>query len=257
MKKKIILIFSIILIIILACFVTLYVIDNNRMKNNEPVLFSTWGKTYLPSKPEVNNDENINEEVEEKKEIEENIYVDENPVKLGIYIESGNTKKLITEYSCYWEPELVMNVFYAVPTQEETISNYSFDTLWKKYINSYPNPEKYRIGYNISFTLKSGEKVDKTILNPDDAYYMFPKVMCFLYDDVNLVPGKPYYHITQDVMYDYTICSSVKLVGDVETSNITSDIKLTAFCFDSDDDFDPETGKYRGNNFYSILIKRK
>lgn len=251
MKKKIIPIFSIILIIILACFATLYVIDNNRMENNEPVLFSTWGKSYSPLIPVEIDDENIEEEVEENK------YVDENPVKLGIYVESGDTKQLITEYSCYWEPESVMNIFYAVPTQEETISNYSFDTLWKEYINSYPNPEKYRIGYNISFILSSGEEVDKTILNPDDAYYMFPKLMCFLYDDVNLVPGKPYYHITQDVMYDYTICSSIKLVGDVETPNIISDIKLTAFCFDSDDDFDPGTGKYRGNTSYSVLLKRK
>lgn len=251
MKKKYILILLFIIIfIILGIFASLYVIDHNRMKNNEPVLFSTWGKSYAP----------VEEVVEETPPVvEEPVipeYVDENPVKLRIYVEEGNAKKLITEYTCSWAPENVFDVFYAVPTQEETISNTDFDTLWKNYINTYPNPENYRIGYNLKFTLASGEIIDSQILNPDDAYYMFPKVMVFLYDDVNLVPGQRYYHITQDVMYDYTICSSIKLVGDVESHNIVSDIELTAFCFDGEDDFDPETGKYRGNSSYTITIKQ-
>ena len=148
-----------------------------------------------------------------------------------------------------------MGLFYAIPSQEEVIPNSNFDTMWKEYINEYPNASNCKIGYNIYFELEDGEKVNQNILNPDDAYLMFPKVMFFLYDDVNLVPGKPYYHITQDVMYDYTICSSAKLVGDVDTYKITSDIKLTAFCFDSEDDFDPETGAYRGNSSYTITIK--
>lgn len=34
--------------IIGVVFGTLYVVDHNRMKNNEPVVFSTWGKQYVP-----------------------------------------------------------------------------------------------------------------------------------------------------------------------------------------------------------------
>lgn len=256
MKKKFLLILFIILVVLILV-ITLYLIDSNRMKNNKPVFFSTWGKNYSPIIDENYNIEINNEDnsiIDENKEPE---YVDENNVKLGIYVEKGNNKVLITDYTCDWSPEIVMGIFYAVPTQEEIISNNNFDNLWKSYINNYTNPENYRIGYNIKFTLASGEIIDRTILNPDDAYYMFPKVMCFLYDDVNLIPGKIYYHITSDVMYDYTICSSVKLVGDVETKNIISDIELTAFCFDSDDDFDPNTNKYRGNSSYTINIKRK
>lgn len=249
-KKSIIILLLVIIFIILGVFISLYIIDHKRMENNEPVLFSTWGTKYSPVlEPEIPEEPVVPEEV-----IPE--YVDENPVKLGIYVQNGYSKDLITEYSCSWAPENVFDVFYAVPTQEASISNYSFDTLWKDYINKYPNPENYRIGYNLKFTLASGEVIDSQILNPDDAYYMFPKVMVFLYDDVNLVPGARYYHITQDVMYDYTICSSIKLVGDVESKNIVSDIELTAFCFDTEDDFDPETGKYRGNSSYTITIKQ-
>ena len=45
MNKKIIVIGSAILLLI---FGGLYVIDHHRMSNNEPVLFSTWGKQYVP-----------------------------------------------------------------------------------------------------------------------------------------------------------------------------------------------------------------
>ena len=79
--------------------------------------------------------------------------------------------------------------------------------------------------------------------------------MTYLYDDVNLVPGKAYYHITQDVMYDYTIASSIKLVGDVDSYKIEGPITLKAFCFDTEDDFDEE-GHYRGNSSYTITINK-
>lgn len=166
-------------------------------------------------------------------------------IDLSLYLEKNGVKTLITSHTCSWEPENVMGIFYAVPCKETTLHlNTSFDVLWKEYISDYENYSDIRIGYNISFTLNTGETVDRTILNPDDAYYMFPKVMVFLYDDVNLVPGKRYYHITQDDMDENTICSSIKLVGDVKTKNIVSDITLTAFCYSSKEDFDKETGRY-------------
>jgi uncharacterized protein YxeA len=239
MKKKIILIIFILLLIIIGVITSLTFIHKGKTQENE-----------------IYNEEDVITENEEVEETEPE-YVDDNTVKLGIYVESGNNLVLTDEYYCDWSAENVMGLFYAIPTQEESIYNSNFDTMWKNYINEYPNADSCRIGYNIQFTLNTGEVIDSNIFNPDDAYYMFPKVMFFLYDDVNLVPGKAYYHITQDVMYDYTICSSAKLVGDVDTDNIVSDIKLTAFCFDSDDDFDPETGKYRGNSSYTITIKRK
>lgn len=251
MKKKILITLIVLLCLILGTTVTLYCIDNYRMNNNEPVFFSTWGKKYSPTIEEKNNNEE--QIIQEEKEPE---YVDKNNVNLGLYVDNGTNLELITDdYYCDWSPENVMGVFYAIPTQENTLPNTNFDTMWKDYINNYPNANDCRIGYALEFTLNDGNQMYFTILNPDDAYYTFPKVMSFLYDDVNLVPGKAYYHITQDVMYDYTICSSLKLVGDVDTYTIASDIKLTAFCFDSEDDFD-DNGRYRGNSSYTINIKK-
>ena len=45
MKKKMLIA---ILIIIAVVIGTMYLIDRNRMKNNEPVIFSTWGTKYAP-----------------------------------------------------------------------------------------------------------------------------------------------------------------------------------------------------------------
>ncbi|MBQ8299055.1 MAG: hypothetical protein IJX99_04180 [Clostridia bacterium] len=47
MKKVIIIAISIIMVLMLAVGV-IYLIDKNRMDNNEPVIFSTWGYDYAP-----------------------------------------------------------------------------------------------------------------------------------------------------------------------------------------------------------------
>lgn len=47
MKKKILIIVSIIVVLALAVGGA-YLIDKNRMDNNKPVIFSTWGVKYAP-----------------------------------------------------------------------------------------------------------------------------------------------------------------------------------------------------------------
>lgn len=49
MNKKIIIIISIIVIMIIA-IIGAYMVDKNRMANNEPVVFSTWGYSYTAPK---------------------------------------------------------------------------------------------------------------------------------------------------------------------------------------------------------------
>ena len=48
MKKKVIGPMLCFVFIIATVFGTLYAVDHQRMKNNEPVVFSTWGKQYVP-----------------------------------------------------------------------------------------------------------------------------------------------------------------------------------------------------------------
>ncbi len=239
MKKKTIP-FLIILTIVISIIYTTILINKNKNEKK-------------------NIDENIeieNTEIEIEETIEEPKYKDENQVPISLYIEQGDQLVKISEYSCDWSPENVLNLFYAIPSTEESISAYNFDSMWKEKIAAYPNGDKCRIGYQVSFKYEDGNTYTYNLKCPDDTYFTFPKVMTYLYDDVNLVPGKPYYHITQDVMYDYTIASSIKLVGDVDSNKIEGPITLTAFCFDSEDDFDEE-GNYRGNSKYTITITRE
>lgn len=56
MKKKV-LIFSGILLLILVVLLTMYLIDKNKMKNGEPVVFSTWGAKYAPIENEISENE--------------------------------------------------------------------------------------------------------------------------------------------------------------------------------------------------------
>ena len=239
MKKKTIP-FLIILTIIISVIYTTILINKNKNVDK-------------------NIDENIeieNTKIEIEETIEEPKYKDENQVPISLYIEQGDQLVKISEYSCDWSPENVLNLFYTIPSTEESISSYNFDSMWKEKIAQYPNGDKCRIGYQVSFKYEDGNTYTYNLKCPDDTYFTFPKVMTYLYDDVNLVPGKPYYHITQDVMYDYTIASSIKLVGDVDSDKIEGPITLTAFCFDSEDDFDEE-GNYRGNSKYTITITRE
>ena len=239
MKKKTIPFLIILTIIISIIYTTILINKNKNEKKN------------------INENIEIeNTEIEIEETIEEPKYKDENQVPISLYIEQGDQLVKISEYSCDWSPENVLNLFYAIPSTEESISSYNFDSMWKEKIAAYPNGDKCRIGYQVSFKYEDGNTYTYNLKCPDDTYFTFPKVMTYLYDDVNLVPGKPYYHITQDVMYDYTIASSIKLVGDVDSDKIEGPITLTAFCFDSEDDFDEE-GNYRGNSKYTITITRE
>ncbi|MDF2866197.1 MAG: hypothetical protein K0R72_1015 [Clostridia bacterium] len=240
MKKRIFLIAIITLIILIITLTVIYVKNIGTDQKQEEI--------------EKQVDELENVVVEEPKP---EVYKDDNPIKIGLYINSNNGKKLITEYSSIWNAEEIMGMFYAIPTNDPVISGKSFETVWEKYWNEYSNIEKYRIGYNIKFTLNTGEIIDQKILNPDHAYLMFPKVQFYLYDDVNLIPGRRYYHVTQGEMTENTQCTSVKIVGDKSTKNIISPIELTVYTFDGEEDFDPMTGKYRGNSYYTILINKK
>lgn len=239
MKKKI---FVILICIILLCVVVAkIVLSNTKVVTNISSHIGEASKT-------------LENEVKSQKTEE---YVDENEMKIGLYIDEGNRKRLVKEYYCDFSAENIMGIFYAIPTLEEEIVGDDFKTIFDQYYHEYVNYNNYKIGYNIKFTLDSGETINQIVLNPDDAYLLFPKVQCYLYDDIHLIPGRSYYHITQDIMNDERICSSIKLVGDKNTRNIVSPIELTVFTFDGEDDFTPMTKKYRGNSSYTILIYEK
>ena len=55
MKKNIFIIIIALVIVLLVCIVAMYLIDYNRMRNGDNVLFSTWGKKYAPPVKKYND----------------------------------------------------------------------------------------------------------------------------------------------------------------------------------------------------------
>lgn len=65
MKKKVIGPIFCFVFIIATVFGTLYAVDHQRMKNNEPVVFSTWGKQYVPPENDYPLQNGVNPEEEQ------------------------------------------------------------------------------------------------------------------------------------------------------------------------------------------------
>ena len=171
----------------------------------------------------------------------EDNYVDDNIINIGIYPANGS----------YYNKEIIKDTYFEVfLTNDSSISGSNFKDTWKKYYNNYTDIDKYKIGYNITYTLKDGTREGGNFLEPD--IYRYGKyIYVYLYDDVN-APDGIYSHLEN--MEDNTILSSVKIFATYDIDDVDY-ITLTVFTYD-DDDFDKDNN-YRGKSKYTIDIKRK
>lgn len=191
------------------------------------------------------------EEIEEKEPVEvpvveEEKYVDDNPIVVGLY---ENDYSLVKDFYAYktGNQDLIFSVYF---TNDPVLPNRNQKNNWYNNYNKYSDISKYKIGFNISF-YAGDEYISRNVLEPEE-YLFNPYFYIYLYDDIHQVDGAWYSHIEQ--VTDETIFSSIKLYL-VEPSGITSPIKLTVFTYDSDD-FD-ESGNYRGNSKYEMNINWK
>lgn len=199
---------------------------------------------------EKNNPINI-----EKEKLEINVetesYIDKNEVKVGLY----ENKKLIKEYNTTLNNHKEITVFNVYYTNEETLENSNIKYNWNKYYNNYTNIDKHKIGFYITFNVEN-KKIERTIINPYSTHAMDPYLYVYLYDDIHQPEGAWYSHLEPEDMKENTIFSSIKLYLAGEGNKITSDITLTVFTYDTEDDFD-EFNQYRGNSKYTATIKTK
>ena len=201
-------------------------------------------------------EENTSNVVEEQEEVVDDEYVDNNPIKVGIYMytNSYTNRKRLNKYTTSWELNVdlcSLEVFY---TNESEILGSNFKTLWNEYKDNYENIDGYRIGYYINFETRNEGVIDKYILSPSDTGDIYNYLQIYLYDDIHQEDGAWYSHITEDEYNSDSILTSIKLTGSTDTDDIISDISLTVFTYDGDD-FDEE-GKYIGVSKDTIIIKR-
>ena len=183
-------------------------------------------------------------------------YVDDNPINIGLYMyyNSYTNRKLISGYTANWieyQDICSLEVFF---TKDDEIPGTIFQSMWPQYYNKYTNIDNYKVGFNIEFDTIDGH-IKQNILTPNDTYIIFDYIQLYLYDDVHQQPGVWYSHITEEEYNDTSILSSIKLTGSTRINEITSDIILTVFTYDTDD-FDSQ-GFYRGNSSYKVIIKRQ
>ena len=189
---------------------------------------------------------------------EKNTYVDTNPIKLGIYLLNDNETKreLITTFSNKWTYHKDITVFNIIYTNKEEIEATRTAECFEKYLKDYTEDiSKYRIGFHVKFETEDGT-FDKTIISPKDVDEFYDYLEIYLYDGYHRKKGEWYSHTTEEQFNQDTIFTSIKLTAGKNVEKITSNIKLTAFSYDDEDDFD-ENGDYIGNSKYSITITKE
>ena len=198
-----------------------------------------------------NKDENPTQNIpsEEIQKIDE--YIDENKVKVALY----NNSKKATSYSTTLKDSKDIGVFDIYYTDVDKVNSSNTKNNYLKYYKEYENIENHKNGFYITFEA-DGQKMESLILDASDTYNLEPYMYVYLYDDINQAPNSYYSHLKKSDMTEETIISSIKLYLAYETNKISSPITLTAFTYDSKDDF-TEENLYRGNSSYTIEIKQK
>ncbi len=173
------------------------------------------------------------------------------------YRTSGNVEHLVGDsYESEWvsATDIVVLHTYATDVSEFTWTHADFQDEFTPLWEAFENSSDSKLGYKVSFYLKDGTYIEKTILKPSDTESYFDYLENYLYDDVNVPRSTWYSHLTDDKMTDDTIITSIKFTCGKNYELIDGEISVSAFVYDSDEYFD-ENGEYIGDTIYSTVIK--
>lgn len=177
-------------------------------------------------------------------------YKDENNTTVGIYLEKGRKLELLKDYSTDIVSEKDIGVYQIYFSNDDVIN---LDTSFSEaYYNLYKDLG-IKVGFNIKYSLSNGDEINHTITNPSNTI-MNDYILTYLYDDYKNRNSNFYSHIEEFEYDDSSMFTSIKLYAN-SVDNLSSDIELTVFTYDTDDDFDSE-GNYRGNSKYTINISK-
>lgn len=200
----------------------------------------------------INKENKVETKKEETKKqvVEKDTYKDLNNTPIGIYQLNGNNLTRLHEYKTSFVPEQDINIFQIYPSNEEKISlNESFG---KSYYNEWIKYNNIKLGFNIQFSLDTGEEINYNILSPNDTFNKWEYLLNYLYDDY-INDGKSFYsHLEMADYNENTLFTSFKMQASGNVNKISSNIKFSVFTYDSDDDF--IDNNYRGNSIYTINI---
>lgn len=193
---------------------------------------------------------------DDKKDIvtksEEKIYLDNNPLNVGLYQLENNNFILKKEIKSEWQISKNIVVLITIYSNKDKFNNDYFN-VFNNEKAKYANSDKYKIGYNLKFYVKD-KLYNQTILRPNDALSIFNYIQVYLYDDFLHKDDEWYSHTTDNEFNDETLLTTIKLTGSDYIDQITSEIILTVFTYNDMSDFD--NNNYRGNSSHSVTIKK-
>ncbi|MDD3244515.1 MAG: hypothetical protein PHD32_12480 [Eubacteriales bacterium] len=174
---------------------------------------------------------------------------------MGLYIKEGSKRQRVTTFSSQWVKGKDIKCFDAVASGEESISASRLSTVWQKYWDALDGHADAHVGFRVVFALKDGTSVTQVIRTPSDTKIHKEYIELYLYDDVHQTPGVRYTHVEEKDVKENTVYSSIKLTAGQRSEEVES-VKLMAFTYTGDGDFDPASGEYIGNNWYEIDVVR-
>ncbi len=194
-----------------------------------------------------------NKQIEKPKETKKvevkETYKDLNNTPIGIYSLNNNSLTRLNTITKHLNVEEDIGIFQIFLSNENTINlntNFgeAYNNEWIKYNN-------IKLGFNIKYTLNNGQTTSYNILNPSNTFDHWEYLMNYLYDDY-ANRGKSFYsHIEEKDYNESTLFTAIKLQASYQCSEIKS-IELTAFTYDSEDDF--LDNEYRGNSKATLTI---
>lgn len=123
-----------------------------------------------------------------------------------------------------------------------------YHKVWRTFSAEHPD----KIGICLSFKI-DGKQVKEYICRPESAREdLWEYIEVYLYDDIVHDSSTSYSHLTRSTFSDSTTVSSVKLVAGKHISEV-SDLKLTAFLYHDNSDFDAN-GVYIGGNTATVYL---
>lgn len=185
-------------------------------------------------------------------------YIDENPVKISLYVDnsSGGLDIVKDAFIDTWRLKRDIVVFGSLFDTKEVIESDYFQNIWKNSASQYENYNKYKTGWHVNFKLKDGTVFDQMIFKPSDVDYFYDYLEIYLYDSANQPIGVWYSHLLDSQMKDETIMTSMKLTAGSLYEEIDGEINVSVFTYDGQDDFF-EDGKYRGNSMSTVKVYNK
>ena len=180
------------------------------------------------------------------------------PDVVGIYTSGSGGRVLLTEYEKYWVRGEDIATFNTFASNEPLLNYAAYRDMLVDCWFSFPDAKDYKIGYQLSYKLYTGEEFKIIIKKPSDITNT-EYLEVYLYDSVQQYSRSSWYsHLSDEEMDEKTLLYSFKLTPGVQIKEVES-IKLMAFVYKYNDesDFDIETGEYIGTVSYEIDIIRR